>query len=694
MNLKIPVILASIFFIVGLFTLPHYGVNWDTINHLPRGQAYLHFFLTGKTDYSDLSKYSFDKPAGKWFWQRGDSLAINSDLTLPLRRSLYQDDATTFSWFLDHDGSGHPPLSDILSAVFNQVLFSALGVVNDIDSYRVYGIFLAAILIAVMYKWVEFSYGTFSAFIAAISLAIYPLFWSESHFNNEKDIPETVFIGILLFAIWMGVTRKSWKWLLVSGVFFGLALGTKFNVLFSPLIFMPWIVVYLIFCLKDMKQKLNITSFLKDNKKPLISAILAPLLGLVIFIASWPYLWQDVIGGLIKVIAFYRNIGITLDRNPDFLGPLGINTYPLLWIIYTTPPIILGLSLLGIIAALIRLKKEKDKTSLLFFLWLLVPVIRVSLPGATIYGGVRQVMEYIPALAVFSGLGALVLAQLLIKLRVKKLVVFILITTLFLPTVIKLISIHPNENVYFNFLIGGLKGAKEKNIPSWGNTFGAAYRQGVNWINENAEEGAKVVFTYELLPNVPRTLWRGDLDVQNSYRSGYLRNGEYAITLYYYGTENRSFYDMYLEKFIKPVYQVEVDGVAILKVWKNDQEHLKSSVAEEIEKQAVIKKTEYGLMVELPEERQLSRLLVNYKQDNCKPLLSGFVQISKDGQKWQTLPGVLPVSWRISALKEQPRDGKFIEPFVGQSAKFINLNLNPANTCLTQIEEYQLFYFK
>ncbi|MBI3397442.1 hypothetical protein HY045_03120, partial [Candidatus Woesebacteria bacterium] len=67
-------ILALIFFLVGLFTLPHYGINWDTINHLPRGQVYLHYFLTGKRDFSDLTPY-------KSYWQNPRDLSPDKSLS-------------------------------------------------------------------------------------------------------------------------------------------------------------------------------------------------------------------------------------------------------------------------------------------------------------------------------------------------------------------------------------------------------------------------------------------------------------------------------------------------------------------------------------------------------------------------------------------------------------------------------------
>ena len=92
---KIALLIGILFFIVGVWTLPHYGINWDTINHLPRGQAYLHYFLTGKRTYEGL-------PLFKKYWQNPDSLKIDPDIPIGelSGRSFYQSDAVDFIFFM------------------------------------------------------------------------------------------------------------------------------------------------------------------------------------------------------------------------------------------------------------------------------------------------------------------------------------------------------------------------------------------------------------------------------------------------------------------------------------------------------------------------------------------------------------------------------------------------------------------
>jgi hypothetical protein len=668
-----------------MLTLKDYGINWDTINHLPRGQAYLHYFLTGNRDYSDLPLHfnGWQKP-GQWYFQDPDSLGIKTDLpkNKALPRSMYQVEDMNLDYFLKTDGDGHPPLSDILSALFNEIFFRRLGLVNDIDSYRVYGISLASITVGLVFYWASSLYGKTAGIVASLVISLYPLYWAESHFNTEKDIPETAFWTLFMFTFWKGITTKNWKWIILTGMFFGLALGTKFNIVFAILVIAPWLIFYLF---NNRGIISNLKYFLKE-KKIIFSLMLIPIIGVAITFIFWPYLWQDPLRGFFRMIGFYQTIGTTTIVSYSLFGT---NMFPVRWILFTTPIVTLALTLVGCILYVFNFKKDKDWTTFLFMLWLLIPILRVIIPGSSIYGGVRQIMEFIPAMALVSAYG---FSKITKKLSFK--LSLLLSIVIFVPILIKIISIHPNENVYFNQLIGGLKGAKEQGIKYWGFSFGSPYRQAASWLNKNTPTGSKIVYTYDLIPNLPRIWLRSDLDLYNGYRSGYLRQGEYAMGLVYDGTEKRSYYDTYLEKFIVPVYEVKVDDTAILKIWKNDNEHSVSSFKEDAVSGSAYKNDKNNLIFDLKSIKKLSRLELNYYENNCMSLKSGLVYISKDAIIWELVGGYLPDDWRIASGGEQPKKGGFIEPFVGQEARYIKLILEPLDTCMYNIKSYKMFVFK
>lgn len=675
--IKQALLVGLIFGLFGLSTLTDYGVNWDIINHLPRGQAYLRYFLTGKKDYSDLQVFFHDWGDGnQWYWQKPRSLFIDTNLPknqVP-SRSLYQIDSYTYNDYLERDGSGHPPLSDILSAAFNRILFGQLRLVNDIDSYRVYGICLAASLVALVYFWASKSYGKVAGLFASLSLAIYPLFWSESHFNTEKDIPETAFWSFFLYAVWKGVKERSFRWLLTSGIFFGLALGTKFNILFSVLIIIPWMIFLVVF------KRLKFDHLFKV----IISGCLAFVIGLGIFIGTWPYLWADPIARIQGVLSFYKGIGAS--------GANAINIYPLQWIAYTTPLIIMFLFLIGFVVAIYRVIKNKDDFSFLIVLWLAVPILREVAPGASFYGGVRQIMEYIPAMAILAGFGAQAIYN-----KYHKKIVFILLLLSFVPITLKLISIHPNENVYFNPLIGGLSGAKKADLPYWGFSFGAPYRQGIKWINEHAEKDSALVYARELIPNIPRLWVRPDLQFHNANRSGPLKLGEYVIALTYRNTEKTSYFDRYLDRILIPVYEEKVDGVAILKVWKNDIEHTRPEYTSETSlSNFLFEVNARGLKYDLSKPYTLSRLDAKFiPLAACSDLKSAHVRISGDGQTWVRLPGEMPKEdWSVPKLGNQPSKDSLLVPFAADEARFIEINIDPVDACLKNVISSKIFVFE
>lgn len=676
---NVAVLLCFLYFILSLLTLPHYGINWDTINHLPRGQAYLNYFLTGKKDYSNL-------PMFETYWQDPTSLLIKSDKPKSeiIRRSLYQNNGFTFQDLMGWDGRGHPPLSDIISSLFNRILFGKLGIINDVDSYRVYGILLASFLIGLVFYWTSTYFGSLAGFVSALSLATYPLFWSESHFNTEKDVPEAVYWGFFLFIFSNGVIKKSSKIILLSGIFFGLALGTKFNILFSFAVLIPWVLVYWFSC----KPKI------KEYKKTILFSLFAILLGSLIFIASWPFLWQDLISGLQQVLGFYKEIGVT-GGSGSIANLMTLNFYPIKWITLTTPVVTLVLCLMSFLALPKIIKGDKTKIGLLFLLWLLVPILRVSSKGTVIYGGVRQIMEFVPAMAILSGIGFQSLYnKFQNKFKYTPSLAYIIAVIIFLPIIFKLIQIHPNENAFFNLLVGGLKGAKEANIASWGNTFGAAYRKGIIWINKNAEPNSKLTFAFELMPNVPNNWVRKDILFHNTRRSGFIRDGEYAITLTYQGTAERSYYDRYLELTQKPVFQELVDGVAVLKIWKNTKENSVDNYKELLLMDNVTAVYEKGsIELLLNKSLKVAYLDIDFSNNRCSKLISGIVSLSPDGKNWNTYPDPLPTG-QISIFGEQPSENRLVYSFLGEEAQKIKIDYQPVDSCLKNVDSVKIYSLK
>ncbi|MBX4205647.1 glycosyltransferase family 39 protein [Candidatus Microgenomates bacterium] len=528
-NILISLLLGTIFFVVCFWSLKDYGISWDSATHFKRGQAYIHYYLTGKTDYKDIVG----------------------------RKSFYQNDIQDGKFWLK-DTHGHPPVNDVLSSFFNFILYQKLGIVGDIESYNLFIILVSSLLVsAVVYYCIE-TFGVVTAIVSGVLLSTYPLFWSESHFNI-KDPIEASFFTITILSLTRILKTKNPKWIIMFFIFWGLSIGVKFNALFIPVIILP----YLFFNRKD---------FVKILKKHYLYILIGILITIAIFILSWPALWQgNLILNILDVFKFYKEIGTNYNYQPTNFYFLGANTYSLQWILFTTPIVTLVLFVLGIFN-LIRNWKKNSYLSLLLLLWFFIPIIRVSLPNSSIYGGARQIMEYIPVMAIIAAIGV---NQIVNKIKNNKpLVKLIILSIVLVSSLLPIINYHPNENVYFNFLIGGLKGAKQVSFPSWGNSFGSAYKQGIDWINTNATKGSKLTLLQGELINAPKIWLRVDIDYKKENYSGSDKKGEYIMELTFNDTVKlpKESWD-YVEFSLIPVYEEKVDGVAILKIWKNDNEH-------------------------------------------------------------------------------------------------------------------------
>jgi len=548
------IVLSLLYFALGVFTIKDYGMNWDEPVHYLRGQAYLHFFLTGKKDYKDLSNDS------------------------SLRRSIYQSDDYAYTYFLSGDNDvGHPPLNDILASFSNYIFYQKLGIIGDIESYHLFVVFTSALLVASILFFTLYEFGFFVGIISFLSLLLYPLFLSESHFNI-KDPVEASFYSITVILAYYGVIKNNWKMIIAASLFAGLALGAKPNIIFSFVTIISWVII----------QKLDIIRQVKwlFSKKLTFSVLLFPLIAISVVYLSWPYLWQNPVN-MLKILSYYKDIGGTLYQPGNYLILGIINTYAIQWIIFTTPIVALLLSCFGIIYCIKNFVKDKNKTLFLILLWLVVPILRVSIFHTGIYGGVRQIMEFVPAMAILSGIGAnYIVKQVsgityrLFKIKSyyrKNFILYILYFMLifsFIPITLKLISIHPNENVYFNPILGGLKGAKQKNFADWGTTLGSVYKQGITWINEHAEKKANVALIKGLLSNVPRIWIRPDINFHEKYYSGPAKKGEYLmeVTDYSWNLSIPKDKKYYLDTLV-PVYEIKVDGVTVLSIWKNDRSH-------------------------------------------------------------------------------------------------------------------------
>jgi hypothetical protein len=680
---------AVIFLVVGIKTLPDYGINWDEPFHFNRGQAYLRFILTGKSDYLDLPRYKDLAGSSDFMGREGESdLYLNAkQSSIPpdpsVRRSYFESDVFDGAYFFAQDGYGHPPANDILAALTNYIFYQKLGIMGDIESHHLFEVVsVTALILGVAYFTCSI-FGKFASLMTSVSLASYPLLFSESHFNI-KDPPQAAFFGLSIIFLYFGVHRKKWYLLLLSAFWTGLALGTKFNIVFLPLIVAPWFLMHV------LKNRNN---FFRE-KRIILSLALYPAVTIAIFFTLWPYLWQNPLVHISQMLQFYKDVGAASTGELNSFIFKGVNLFAPFWILITTPLPVLIFALFGIIISIKSIIKRKKYVYLLILLWLLIPIVRVMLPGSVIHSGVRHIIEFVPALAIIAGIGA---KELLKKLKITDpKIKFFLLLLYSLSLLLVLIKLHPNENVYFNELIGGLRGAVQRDVPYWGYSYGNVYLQGVNWINENAEARAKLGLAVVNMVNSPRIKLREDIDFSNEHLSGEAMKGEYVMEMSHNWGQKKLYSYAYYNTFLNPVYEVKVDEVAILKIWKNDRQYLKPQYKDAVEVEFAnlkINQDKNILNIDIGKQISLTKLQITHDAQDCEKQKGGYIRLSSDQVNWtqetETIDyPQIPIKWLGS------NKNTFVYLFTDKLARFIFLDTQMEKSCILQNAKIKVFGIK
>jgi len=404
------------------------------------------------------------------------------------------------------------------------------------------------------------------------------------------------------------------------------------------------------------------------------------------------------------MIKFYVSSGTlaggSSNYQPTFLI-YGFNSYPLLAVIYSTPLIILFFSCIGLLISFQNIKKS---TYLLIVIWFLFPILRISLPGTTIYGGIRHIFEFIPAMAILSGIGAQAVVYFFYRyfVKFKKFPIYfpiqkllflqILAVLSFIPIILKIISIHPNENVYYNPLIGGLKGASEKNFPTAGNSLGNTYLQGALWLNSHAKKKSCIATPLAHLGNIPPNSLRKDIEFHNACQSGKGRLGEYAMDMVYQDYFNDWYAYAYYQTYLYPVHQIKVDDIVIFEIYKNDLAHSKKELIKESEiTPAHVEQKNQEIKIDLPKAVFLSGVSFSYDvADNCSLISDGFMILSENGKEWKREPDNITVSH--GKRNFDPKDKQIQRSIAAKKAKHIIFVTNLTPQCIIDIKDLKILY--
>ena len=260
----------------------------------------------------------------------------------------------------------------------------------------------------------------------------------------------------------------------------------------------------------------------KLRREALFPILAYAMIGIAVCYLTWPFIWSQSVGRVFGTARLMTDFDIHMVLFQGRHLPstdLPWQYLPTLLAIQLTLPALLLGGCGAVLAGrriLFALGQAREAT--VFLLWFLVPAGAVVIAGTPIYGGFRQILFCLPPLFILGSqaleAGARQLRPPILQGVTAALLVF--------PGVAGIVQLHPFEYAYFNLLVGGAAGASGMHSLDYWCT---SYREVVDFLNESAPKGAKVV-AYGT-PTTARTFARPDIDIQD--RPNWRERPDYAI---------------------------------------------------------------------------------------------------------------------------------------------------------------------
>jgi 4-amino-4-deoxy-L-arabinose transferase-like glycosyltransferase len=337
-------------------------------------------------------------------------------------RVLFEQPARAFeqpiidsAWGYNHE---HPALAKSLFALSWMFLWQKWHLFTDAST----AMRLPAMLMGGGTLWVTYLFGVRvysrrAGLIAALLLAAMPHVFFHAHLACF-DVPILFMWTLCIYVYWRSMITPHWGWILAAGVVYGLTLETKHNAWVLPAVFFPHAFLLLATGAKGSRRA----------RWAVPGTLLSMLvLGPLVFVACWPWLWNDTIERIGNYGGFhlnheYYNIEF-LHRN--YFGPPSPWAYAPVMIAATVPTVTLLLMVVGLgervaigwrrlrhavalllgRAAVEPLVASRAEADVLFALAAGAAIAPFFLPRTPIFGGTKHWMTAYPFLALFAGRG-------------------------------------------------------------------------------------------------------------------------------------------------------------------------------------------------------------------------------------------------------------------------------------------------
>jgi len=436
-RLGIATILSIFIFSLLLITNEDVGVTWDEPAYFAASESYIHWM----------------------------------DQALSLPEVAMKKEMISNAWQINKE---HPPVNKIWSGLIWSI---TRNYADDLTAHRLGNMLLSAVLAGLLYLWMRDTYGVAVGLVSVGALFSMPRFFFHAHLA-ALDVPAAFSVFITTFLFWKTLPRKHWAWGFLLGLVWGLALATKINAVFVPIILGIWMICF------------------KREMRLFWRLIIMGVSAIPVFFMVWPWLYVSTLDRLVEYIGF-----ITVDHWQIGQYYLGNFYMPPPWhfgfvMIWAVVP--LGLSILYFLGIFRSTHWKQDQgLGLLLFLSALVPILAISTGKSMVYDNERLMMVSFPFLAGLAGIGFDWIMTGLKKISVSKksnminLVGYVVILALaFVPQLVTMARLYPHYLSYYSQSVNGLAGATRLGLEStyWCET----YQLALPIINDQAETGDRI----------------------------------------------------------------------------------------------------------------------------------------------------------------------------------------------------------
>jgi len=488
--------------ILGTIVSPRIGTSWDEPDNIHAGGIYAKFFTKGLDPAILIDR---NATASVWF-----------DKIFTQEPSL----------------SRYPPVPIFVGVVvvrlWEAIKQTPATAIEIITAFHIASSVFMGIFVASLYALIrKISIPVRSAVAASILAGMHPTILGYGMSNIKDSALLSLFTLSLMLLVSSTKTGKR-RYFVAGAVVWGLAMATKINAIYVPVIWLGWKFMYDV--LNEMVEAKGLGKKMQEVGIRIVrmvgSAALLGSIGLVVMIMAWPYLWFDPVTRILEVLRYFTTVGTGYKvfwNQEVFMVGAGtpLPWYPITHIVLGTPLTYLVLASIGFVGLIvrgvygvlkgkIRIKKVHNTSSLeselddtkglhtetsrgvdelwqvgkgkeiwsilaLLGLWLLVPLVRTLSPTASFYDGMRHFLEILPPLFILLACGFEIITYLVHRFSDGRGVKFATILMIICLTHITFVNLHlfPYGTGYVNALAQNPNEALERDFS------GLAMKEGV-----------------------------------------------------------------------------------------------------------------------------------------------------------------------------------------------------------------------